>query len=187
MRLKISSLLLSLVLLVPMVSSAASLAGVNLEDKVSINGQNLVLNGLGLRKKFFIKVYVGGLYLTAKMSNPASILGSDSPRRMVMSFLYSVSKDQMCEAWEEGLEANTPNSSAEVKGGFKTLCSLMEAIPKGNRLVITYVPGTGTTVEVNGKVKGIIPGKATADAIISTWIGPKPAMGDDFKNAVLGK
>ena len=187
MRPKMNSLLLSLLLLVPIAASAADVAGVKMEDKTTVNGQNLVLNGAGLRKKLFIKVYVGGLYLPAKMSNPASILGSDTPRRMVMHFLYSVSKDQMCDAWEEGLEANTPNSSAEVKGGFTTLCSLMEPIPKGNRLVLTYVPGTGTIVEVNGKVKGTIPGKATADAIVSTWIGPKPAMGDDFKNAVLGK
>jgi hypothetical protein len=187
MRPKMMPLLLSLMLLVPTLASAASLADVTLEDKVTVNGQTLVLNGLGLRKKFFIKVYVGGLYLQAKSSNPATILAVDTPRRMVMHFLYSVSKDQMCDAWEEGLAANTPNASAEVKAGFKTLCSWMEPIPKGNRLVLTYVPGTGTTVEVNGKSKGTIAGKATADAIVSTWIGPKPAMGDDFKNAVLGK
>jgi hypothetical protein len=187
MRPKMMPLLLSLMLLVPTLASAASLADVNLEDKITVNGQTLVLNGLGLRKKFFIKVYVGGLYLQAKMSNPASILASDTPRRMTMHFLYSVSKDQMCDAWEEGLTANVPNASAEVKSGFKTLCSWMEPIPKGNRLVLTYVPGTGTTVEVNGKAKGTLAGKAIADAIASTWIGPKPAMGDDFKNAVLGK
>ena len=187
MRLKMTPLLLSLMLLVPIAASAVELGGVNMEDKTVVNGQTLVLNGAGLRKKFFIKVYVGGLYLPAKMSNPASILASDTPRRMVMHFLYSVSKDQMCEAWEEGLEANTPNASAEVKAAFKTLCSWMDAIPNGNRLVLTYVPGTGTVVEVNGKVKGTLPGKPTADAIVSTWIGPKPAMGDDFKNAVLGK
>ena len=187
MRPKLMPLLLSLMLLVPTLVSAASLADVTLEDKITVNGQTLVLNGLGLRKKFFIKVYVGGLYLQAKMSNPASILAADTSRRMTMHFLYSVSKDQMCDAWNEGLEANVPNASAEVKTGFKTLCSWMEPIPKGNRLVLTYVPGTGTTVEVNGKSKGTLPGKATADAIASTWIGPKPAMGDDFKNAVLGK
>jgi len=135
----------------------------------------------------FIKIYVGGLYLPAKMSNPATILGSDTPRRMVMHFLYSVSKDQMCDAWKEGLEDNTKNPSAEVKAGFNTLCSWMEPIPKGNRLVLTYVPGQGTTVEVNGKAKGTLPGKATADAILATWIGPKPGPGEDFKNAVLGK
>jgi hypothetical protein len=49
------------------------------------------------------------------------------------------------------------------------------------------VPGSGTTVEVNGKMKGTLPGKATADAILATWIGPDPAPGQDFKNAVLGK
>jgi len=187
MRPKMMSLLLSLMLLVPAFAFAASLADVNLDDKVVVNGQTLSLNGIGLRKKLFFKIYVGGLYLTAKSSNPATILAADSPRRMTMHFLYSVSKDQMCDAWEEGLEANTPNASAEVKTAFKTLCSWMEPIPKGNRLVLTYVPGTGTTVEINGKAKGTLPGKATADAIVSTWIGPKPAMGDDFKNAILGK
>jgi hypothetical protein len=166
---------------------AATIGDVNLENSVTVNNQNLVLNGGGIRKKFFIKVYVGGLYLPAKNNNAAAILATDAPRRMVMHFVYSVSKDQMCDAWNEGLEANTPNASAEVKGSFKTLCSLMEAIPKGNRLVLTYVPGTGTTVEVNGKNKGTLPGKATADAILATWLGPKPAPGEDFKNAVLGK
>ena len=64
----------------------------------------------------------------------------------------------------------------------------MEPIPSGNRLVLTYVPGTGTTVEVNGKVKGTLPGgKATADAVLATWLGPKPGPGQDFKKAVLGK
>ena len=187
MRLRMLPLLLSLSLLVPTFAFAATLADVKMDDKVVVNGQSLTLNGLGLRKKFFIKVYVGGLYLQAKSSNPAAILSADAPRRMVMHFLYSVSKNQMCDAWEEGLEDNTKNPSADVKAAFKTLCSWMEPIPKGNRLVLTYVPGTGTIVEVNGKVKGTIPGKATADAIVSTWIGPKPAMGDDFKNAVLGK
>ena len=166
---------------------AATIAGVNLENSVSVNNQTLVLNGGGIRKKFFIKVYVGGLYLPAKNKDATAIMAADAPRRMVMHFVYSVSKDQMCDAWSEGLEANTPNASAEVKGAFKTLCSWMEPIPKGNRLVLTYVPGTGTTVEINGKMKGTLPGKPTADAILATWLGPKPGPGEDFKDAVLGK
>jgi hypothetical protein len=166
---------------------AATLAGVTLEDRASVNGKTLVLNGAGLRKKLFIKVYVGGLYLSARESTAGSILAADGERRQVMHFLYSVSKGQMCDAWEEGLEDNSKNASAEVKAGFKTLCSWMEPIPKGNRLVMTYVPGSGTAVEINGKTKGTLPGKATADAILATWIGPKPGPGEDFKNAVLGK
>jgi hypothetical protein len=180
-------LLLALGLFVTAAASAATLSGVTLPDSVNAGGKTLVLNGIGLRKKFFIKVYVGGLYLPAKSSNAAAILAADEPRRMVMHFVYSVSKDQMCDAWAEGLEDNTPHASAEVKANFKTLCSYMEPIPKGNELVLTYLPGSGTTVEVNGKVKGTLPGKPTGDAILSTWLGPKPGPGEDFKDAVLGK
>lgn len=166
--------------------AAGELAGVTLPDKVDVDGHSLVLNGMGLRKKFVIKVYVAGLYLPQRERAAQKILAADAPHRMVMDFLYGVSKDQMCEAWNEGLEANTPNASAEVKKGFTTLCGWMEPIDKGKRLVLTFLPGQGTQVEVNGKVKGTIPGAATADAILATWIGPEPGPGEDFKKGVLG-
>ena len=39
------------------------------------------LNGLALRTKFFIKVYVGGLYLPQKEKAAAKVLAEDAPRR----------------------------------------------------------------------------------------------------------
>jgi hypothetical protein len=165
----------------------STVAGVKLDDSVTVNGQNLVLNGAGIRKKLFIKVYVGALYLPAKQNNAAAILAADAPRRMVMHFVFNVGKGKIAEAWEEGLEDNTPNASADVKANFKTLASWMEDMKSGQQIVLTYVPSTGTTVEVNGHAKGTLAGKPTADAILATWIGPKPGPGGDFKKAVLGK
>jgi hypothetical protein len=168
-------------------ADAKIVAGVKLDDSVTVNGQTLVLNGAGVRKKFFIKVYAGALYLPTKQRDAATILFADVPRRMVMHFVWDVPKGKIAEAWTEGLEANTPNPSADVKNAFHTLESWMEDVKKGQEIVLTYVPTTGTTVEVKGKVKGTLPGKAVADAILATWIGPKPGPGSDFKNAVLGK
>lgn len=184
MRKTLLGIACTLLLAVP--AGAATLAGVTLPDRAEVGGKTLVLNGLGLRKKLVIKVYVGGLYLASKEKSAAKILGADEPRRLVMHFLYDVSKDKMCEAWSEGLEANTKNASAEVKKNFSTLCSWMEEIDEGNQIVLSYVPGKGTDVSVNNKMKGTLPGKPTADAILATWIGPKPGPGDDFKKAVLG-
>jgi hypothetical protein len=180
----LATALLALFLALP--TGAGTLAGVTLPDKAEVKGQSLTLNGMALRTKFFIKVYVAGLYLPQKEKGAAKVLSEDAPRRMVMHFLYSVNKDQMCDAWSEGLEQNTPKAAPEVKKAFTALCSWMEPIPKGNELVLTYVPGEGTTVEVSGKTKGSLPGKATADAILATWIGPDPAPGADFKRGVLG-
>jgi hypothetical protein len=168
-------------------AGAATVAGAKIEDSVAVNNQNLVLNGAGIRKKFFIKVYVGALYLSAKQSNAAAILAADAPRRMVMHFVFDVDKGKIAEAWGEGLADNTPNASPEVKTAFKTLASWMEDVKDGQRIVLTYVPGIGTTVEVAGKNKGTLGGKAVADAILNTWIGPKPGPGTDFKAAVLGQ
>ena len=177
---------LALALAAPVPVAAASLAGVTLPDKVEVDGQPLVLNGLGLRSKFGFKVYVAGLYLPNKERSAQKVLGADVPRRMVLSFLRDVGKDDMCDAWNEGLEANTPNASAQVKKDFATLCGYMGDVAKGQQMVFTYVPGTGTRVEVAGKAKGTIAGKATADAILATWLGPEPGPGEGFKKAVLG-
>jgi hypothetical protein len=168
-------------------ASAGTLAGVTLPDKTDVNGQSLVLNGMGLRSKLFIKVYVGGLYLPQKEKSAQKVLAADAPRQMLLSFIYDVSKSQMCDAWKEGLEDNSPKAPAEVKTNFATLCGWMDGVGKGQKLLLTYLPGEGTRVEVGGKAKGTLPGKPTADAILATWIGSNPAPGKDFKNAVLGQ
>jgi hypothetical protein len=168
-------------------AGAATVAGVNVADKVTVNNQNLVLNGAALRKKFVVKVYAGALYLPSKQTSAASILAADTPRRQVMHFLYEVDKGKMAEAWEDGLSGNTPNASPEVKTAFKTLSSWMEDMKEGQTIVLTYVPGIGTTVEVAGRNKGTLGGKAVSDAILNTWVGPKPGPGGDFKKGILGQ
>jgi hypothetical protein len=163
-----------------------TVGGVNISDTTTAGGQTLVLNGAGLRKKLFIKVYAAALYLPAKQTSPERILAADTARQMVMHFVYEVEKEKIADAWQEGLAANTPNTTPAVKQAFSTLSSWMEDMKKGERIVMTYVPGAGTTVEVKGKVKGVLPDKAVADAILATWIGPKPGPGEDFKKAILG-
>jgi hypothetical protein len=181
------TVLAAVLTLAAVTAGAATVAGVKIPDTTDVAGHKLVLNGAGLRKKFIIKVYTGALYLPAKTTNAAAITSTDQPRKMVMHFVFDVGKDKIAEAWEEGLEDNTANASAEVKANFKQLSSWMEDIKEGQEIVLAYVPGTGTTVTVNGKAKGTLAGKATSDAILATWIGPKPGPGSDFKKAVLGQ
>jgi hypothetical protein len=106
---------------------------------------------------------------------------------MVMHFLYGVSKQQMCDAWSDGLSANTQNASAALKAKFEKLCEMMADTEKGDRFEFTYVPGTGTTIAFKGSDKGTLEGKDFADALLACWIGPEPDPGTDFKEGVLGR
>jgi Chalcone isomerase-like len=106
---------------------------------------------------------------------------------MVMHFISGHgTKSKICGAWNDGLEDNTPGASAELKQQFVDLCGMMVDIKDGESLVITYVPEVGTKIEIAGAEKGMIAGKAFADALLRCWIGPKPGPGDGFKKGVLG-
>jgi hypothetical protein len=161
-------------------------AGVTMPLQVQVDGQELVLNGVAVRKKFIVNVYVAGLYLPSKQSSAEQILAADEPRRLVMQFVHDVDKEKLCNAWEEALENNTPEALPELKAQFQTFCGFMDDVKNGERFVFTYLPGKGTVVEVRGNDKGTIEGKAFADALFKSWIGPRPGPGAGFKRALLG-
>jgi hypothetical protein len=165
---------------------AGTLKGVTLPDTLTVDDQTLVLNGMALRKKVIFKVYVAGLYLSAKEQNGEKILAADGYRCTVMHFLRSVDAGKISEAWFDGLKANTPNHSPELKKLFDTLATLMEDVNEGDKLVFTYRPEKGTEVKVKGKIKGVLGDKTFADALFACWIGKKPGPGEGFKNDLLG-
>lgn len=167
--------------------SSKTMNGVTLPYTISVGGQTLHLNGAALRKKAIFKVYVAALYVATKSNSPDAILAEDAPRQMEMHFLRDVDKGKICDAWADGLKDNSPDASAEVKQQFTELCSLMADIKNKEAFVFTYVPGEGTTISVAGQEKGKIGDKAFSDAMLKTWIGPKPGPGDGFKKNLLGK
>ena len=180
-------LALILALLIALPAQAAEKAGVILPDTVEVEGTSLVLNGIALREKFVFDVYVAGLYLTEKSADAEAILADDAPRMLVMHFVRDVKAKDINKAWLEGLAANVPDASTELKAQFTELGLMMQDIKKGQEMGFTYAPATGTDVMVAGRPKGGIPGKPFADAILATWIGPKPGPGVKFKEALLGK
>ena len=165
---------------------AASLAGVTLPDTVQVGGTTLVLNGLGLRKKFVVKVYVAGLYLQQKSSDPDAIIKADAPKRIVMQFVRDVSKSQIADAFNEGFNNNAPDAEKTMKADIDRLLGALEPVKEGDQMVFTYVPGTGTVFAINGKEKLTIGAPAFGPVLFSVWLGPKPPTAD-LKKGMLGQ
>src|SRR5262249_16208402 len=95
-------------------AGAATLAGVQVPDTAQVANTDLVLNGVGLRTKFFFKIYVGGLYLPQKSTDAVAIVAGTSPNRVLMHMIYEVSKDQFADAWTDGFKDNSADGSYDA-------------------------------------------------------------------------
>jgi hypothetical protein len=150
-------------------ADAASLAGVTMPDTATIGGQPVVLNGMGLREKYWIDVYVGGLYLPSKTTDAARAIADDVPKKIVMQFTYALDKAKLSETMSESISRS---SSAEV-------------VAPGDQVVLEYVPGQGTSIIVKGTKKGTIPGIDFMQALFEIYLGAKPPTAD-LKSGLLG-
>jgi len=166
---------------------AAEVGGVKLDDKASVGGSEVVLNGAGVRTRAIFRVYVGSLYVPAKATTLPAVLAK-GPRRIQMNLLRDVSAGQMVDALVDGLKDN--NSEAELaalKAQSDQLITLMKSLgdlKEGNVVTLDFVNG-GTQIALNGQAKGSIPGEPFNQALIKVWLGDKPAQGD-LKRAMLG-
>jgi len=170
-------------------AAAMELAGVTLPDTTTVNGSTLKLNGMGVRTKTMlkVKVYAAGLYLMTPSRDAAGIIAADEPKQVVMHFLYKkVEKDKLTEAWREGFANNSAAALPVLKARLDEFCGFWADMASGEEAVITYIPGTGTRLDIKGKESGVIAGKDFADAMFAVWLGPKPAD-TGLKEGVLGK
>lgn len=168
-------------------AGAAEVGGVKLEDKTSLAGQELVLNGAGVRTRVVFKVYVASLYLPQPAKELQAVLAK-GPRRIQMNMLRTLSADQLVDALNEGLEAN--NSSAElgaVKAQVDQLAATMKAfkeVKENDVVALDFIDGA-TRLSLNGEARGTIPGEAFNQALTRVWLGEKPVQAD-LKKALLG-
>ena len=167
-------------------AAAKELAGATMPDTLSAAGKTLKLNGMGLRKKAIFKVYVGGLYLEAPSKDPAAILAADAPRALRMHFLRSIEKEKLVDAFKEGFEANAGAKAAAQKANIDKLYATIVDVKDGSETTYTYVPGSGTVVNRDGKDVATIEGKEFADVLFLLWLGPKPPS-EDLQKGLLGR
>lgn len=164
---------------------ALDVAGVNVAPTVSVHGKTLTLNGSGIRKKLFFKVYVGSLYTERKVTTPAQLLADPGEKLVRMNFVHSkVEKEKIVEAFAEGLANNSPDvaRSAEAKAFLSWFTADFVA---GDTVDISLSPDGTVAASQNGKALGTVRSPALVQGVLLIWFGEKPADGD-LKKGMLG-
>jgi hypothetical protein len=180
-------LVVAAAMMVAPVGWTGSLGGVELDDELSVGGKTLELNGMGLRKKFVVKVYVAGLYLEEPSGDVATIVASDQIKRVVMHFRTNkATKKKMDAAWQEGFEKNSPAEYPALAERVRSFIALFGDMKVDDVIELTLTPGAGTEVVLNGEVKGTIDGDDFGAALLRVWLGDHPPS-EDLKEGLLGQ
>jgi hypothetical protein len=172
------------VLLVGAPVLAREVAGVTLAPTITIDGRSLALNGAGLRTRFFFKVYVIGLYLEHPSTDAAAILAADETRRADLRLLRALPGPEIADAIGRAFEQNAGPAAPALHERLTRFEAMFPSVAVGDAITLTYAPGPGVTVAVNGRAVGVIPGKDFADVLFSVWIGAAP-IDATLKQALL--
>ncbi|CAN5295208.1 chalcone isomerase family protein [soil metagenome] len=151
--------------------------GAVIPNTVSFEGEKLILNGVGVREKYWMDMYAGALYLNSKSKNAVSIISANEPMAIKLHMVSKmITSERMIEAVNEGFNnstrGNTTPLRAEIdkfRGFFK------DEISKDDIFDIVYLPSKGVVAYKNGKELGTIKGLAFKQALFGIWLSDKPA------------
>ena len=174
-----------LLLVLPSFVSAKTVYDINLPETATVGTETLQLNGYGLRKKFFFKIYLGSLYTAKKVTSTDQVLTLKSAKLIRMDFIYSkVEREKITEAFAEGFEKNSP----QLKGNpvLQQFLDLFDAdFVAGDRVDLMFSVDGVVSAHHNGRNLGEIKSSELAKAVLLIYLGDDPAD-DDLKDGMLG-
>lgn len=181
-RVLLAALLLSAVSNAP--CRGAEIAGVGFPDHREVADVTLDLNCVGLLNYgYFFKVYAGALYLGRGVS-PRDAAG-DVPKRLELSYFRSIAGSAFGPAGDQILAKNVaPETLDSLRSRLDRLNAAYESVKPGDRYSLSYLPGVGTELALNGQPRILIPGADFAAAYFRIWLGEHPIDGG-FRDQLL--
>lgn len=167
------------VLLLASLAEAVTVSGVTLPDTVTVEGEQLVLNGAGLREKKFlivpIDIYVAGLYLKNKSSDAQSITAADETMMLKIQIVTGVlTAKRFQDATLKGFQESTGGNTAPIQQEIDLFMrAFEEELNNKDVFDIQYVKGKGVFVYKNGRTEPevLVPGLAVKKALFGIWLG----------------
>jgi hypothetical protein len=149
--------------------------GVRFEGRVGEGERALELCSAGLlRWNWVLKVYVAALYRD-DCSQPLPSLGA-SPKRLEISYLRGFSAEQFAKAANAILERTFSSEAlAPLRERIERMNAAYRPVEEGDRYALTYRPGVGTELALNGEPLVTVEGAEFAAAYFAIWLGPDPA------------
>lgn len=170
----------------PAAASPIQLEGVQFAARLRAGDAMLRLHRVALlRYRVVLKAYVAALYLGEGVA-PDQVLG-DVPRRLEIEYFWPIPADAFARATRDGIARNVDAATlASLGERIEQLAALYADVQPGDRYALTYVPGRGTELALNGRSLGRVQGADFASAVFAIWLGEAP-FDASLKARLLGR
>jgi len=174
--------------LLPLAGQARDIDGVAVPEKITVTGggSTLVLNGAGLRTRYWVKVYVVGLYLPQPETTAAAVLEGRADRVIGIHMRRDSDSEQIATAFLTSVSQNHTRAEMQAMQDRVTQFRLLMPSLKRNDVLRLEFPASGETrVVLNDDVRGTIKGADFQRALLKIWLGDKP-VDEGVKHLLLG-
>jgi hypothetical protein len=169
---------------------AIVVADTRFEARSELDGQALVVNGAGMRTRFFLDIYAAALYLPTASTDSAAILAAAGPARLRLVMQRDLGAERFVSALEDGLKANlTEARYREIEPQRTALAVAMRQLGetrKGDVILLESPRRELTRLTVNDSPRATIEGDDFFAALLHIWIGDAP-VDAALKAQLLGR
>jgi hypothetical protein len=167
--------------------SQMDVAGIKIPLVFKSEESALILNGAGVREKYFMDLYVGALYLKVKSKDAQKVMDADESMCVKLHIVSGmITSEKMTSAVDEGFEKSAKTNLAALQSRidqFKAVFAVK--INKGDVYDLVYDKSKGTLIYKNGKLTASIPGLDFKKALFGIWLCSEPAD-EGLKKRMLG-
>ncbi|MDX1599646.1 chalcone isomerase family protein [uncultured Marinobacter sp.] len=168
-------------------ASALTVEGVDVPDTYSAMDTELTLNGAGTRSKWFMDLYVGGLYVPESIDDGQAVIDANEPQAITLHIISDmITSERMTEATLEGFKNANDGDLSAIQGDVDQFMSVFEEeIKAGDVFDLVYLPSEGVRVLKNGEIRDTVGDLEFKKALFGIWLSNKPAQ-KDLKASMLG-
>lgn len=164
-------------------------SGVEFPAETVLDGVRLVRNGVGVRYRFVVRVYVAALYTAETVRSATAALDLRRSRMLRVVMLRDIEGAELGRLLMQGMRNNA--SLDELGRSLPGVLRLGELfaekkrLSKGESFAIEWLPSRGTRITINDRSTGLLfPEPALFTALLKIWIGSSPAD-ESLKRALL--
>lgn len=153
--------------------------------EITVQGVRLTLRGEAVLKVgYLFKVYEAGFYVGDTQATEAALM--DVPKRLEITYLRDLRAADIVEIGNDTLARQIPEAQwVALQERLAIINQWYVDVKAGDRYTLTYVPGHGSELALNGKPLGVIEGADFAAAYFGIWLDPRTKY-QDFRKTLLG-